>query len=133
MSSKSTNIAILLVVLVGAFMVVDGVAALTGSTQGLGGFSHDVSRAFGGSGNTIQIIIAVAEIAAGALLVLSRFMSIGSLDGFLRIAVFLFWLAFMVFSLFLGGKIQAIDTLAWWKSFLNHGIILTVLWMIKDR
>ena len=101
-------------------------------SQGLGGLSHDVSRAFGGSGNTFNIIIAVVEIIAGGLLIISRFASIGALDSFLRIAIFIFWIVVMVLSLVLGGNIEKIDTLAWWISLVNHSIILVILWMIKD-
>ncbi len=130
--SKGLNIVGILIILVGAFMLLNGIAALTGNTEGLGGMSHDISRAFGGSGNTFNIIIAVIELVAGALLIISRFASIGALDGFLRIAIFIFWIVVMVLALVLGNNIKAIDTLGWWISLVNHGIILVILWMIKD-
>lgn len=132
MASKKLNIVGILIILVGAFMLLDGIAALTNSTQGIGGLSHNVSRAFGGSGNTVAIIFAVIELIAGALLILSRFTSIGVLDSFLRIGVFIFWIIVMVFSLILGGNLNAIDTLGWWISLVNQLIILTILWMIKE-
>jgi hypothetical protein len=130
--SKGLNIVGILIILVGAFMLLNGIAALTGNTEGLGGMSHDISRAFGGSGNTFNIIIAVVEIVAGALLIISRFASIGALDSFLRIAIFIFWIVVMVLALVLGNNIKAIDTLGWWISLVNHSIILVILWMIKD-
>jgi|GEM_PF-1854097 len=132
MSSKGLNIAGILIILVGAFMLLSGIAAFTGNTQGLGGFTNDVSKVFGGSGNTFSIIIAVIEIIAGGLLILSRFVSIGALDSFLRIAIFIFWIVLMVLSLVLGNNIKNIDTLGWWISLVNQSIILVVLWMIKD-
>ncbi len=132
MASKKLNIIGILIILVGAFMLLDGIAALSHNTQGLGGFSHNVSRAFGGSGNAVAIIFAVIELVAGALLILSRFTSIGALDSILRIGVFIFWIVFMVLSLVLGGNIKAIDTLGWWVSLVNQLIILTILWMIKE-
>ena len=132
MSTKSLNIAGVLIILVGAFMLLIGIASLTGNTQGLGGFSNDIGRAFGGSGNSLNIIIAVIEIIAGGLLIISRFISIGALDSFLRIAIFIFWIVMMVLSLILGGNINHIDTLGWWIALVNQSIILVVLWMIKD-
>jgi hypothetical protein len=132
MGSKNFNVAAILIILVGAFMLLSGIAALTGNTTGAGGFFHDFSRAFGGSGNTVNIIFAVVEIAAGALLILSRLMSIGSLDKLLRLVIFIFWIVFMVFNLVLGRNINAIDTLGWWISLVNHSIILVILWLIKD-
>lgn len=132
MSTKRLNIAGILIILVGAFMLLSGIASFTGNTQGFGGFSNDISRAFGGSGNSLNIIIAVIEIIAGGLLILSRFVSIGALDSFLRIAIFIFWIVMMVLSLILGGNIEHIDTLGWWISLVNQSIILVVLWMIKD-
>lgn len=132
MASKRLNIVGILIILVGAFMLLSGIASLTGNTQGLGGLSHDLSRAFGGSGNTFNIIIAVIQIIAGGLLIISRFASIGALDSFLRIAIFIFWIVVMVLGLVLGGNIERISTLAWWISLVNHSIILMILWMIKD-
>ena len=113
-------------------MVLDGIATISGSTQGIGGLSHDVSRAFGGRGNTGDIIFGVIELIAGALLVISRFASLGALDGILRVAILIFWLVYIVLSLILGGNINAIDTLGWWTTLVNHLIILVILWMIKD-
>lgn len=132
MASKTFNIVGILIILVGAFMLLNGIDALTGSTRGLGGMSHDISKAFGGSGNSVNVIFSVIEIAAGALLILSRFMSIGALDNFLRIIILIFWIVLMLFGLVLGGNIKAIDTLAWWSSLVNHSIILVILWMIKE-
>ncbi len=132
MASKRINVVGILVILVGAFMLLNGIAVLTANTQGLGGFAHDVSKAFGGSGNTVNIVIAVIELIAGALLIISRFISIGVVDSFLRIALFIFWIVVMVLSLILGGNINRIDTLGWWISLVNQSIILVILWMIKD-
>jgi len=132
MSSKRLNTAGILIILVGAFLLLSGIGSLTGNTRGLGGFANDVSKAFGGSGNSFNIILAVIEIIAGGLLLLSRFVSIGVLDSFLRIAVFIFWIVLMVLSLVLGGNIENINTLGWWISLVNQSIILVILWMIKD-
>ncbi len=129
--AKRINVIGILIILVGAFLFLDGIDTLTGNTRGIGGLSHDLSRMFGGSGNTVNIIFAIIEAASGALLIISRFISIGALEGFLRIAVFLFWIMLMVFTLILNGNIEAIDTLAWWSSLVNHSIILVILWMIK--
>ena len=130
--SKGLSLIGVLVLLVGAFMLLNGIAALSGNTKGLGGLTHDVSKAFGGSGNTFNIIVAVIEIIAGALLIVSRFISIGALDAFLRIAIFIFWIVVMVLSLILGGNIERIDTLGWWIALVNNSIILVILWMIKE-
>ncbi len=132
MASKRLDISGILIILVGAFMLLSGISTVVGNTQGSGGFANDLSKAFGGSGNTFNIIIAVVEIIAGGLLILSRFASIGALDSFLRIAIFIFWIVLMVLSLVLGGNIENIDTLGWWISLVNQSIILMILWMIKD-
>jgi hypothetical protein len=132
MGSKSLNIIGLLIILVGAFMLISGIDAFTGNTKGVGGLMNDISRSFGGSGNTVVIIFAVIEIIFGALLIISRFASIGALDNFIRIAVFIFWIVIMIFSLVLNGNIKNIDTLAWWGALVNQSIILVILWMVKD-
>ncbi len=130
--AKGLNIVGILVLLVGAFLVLDGIDALSGNSQGFGGMGHDVSKAFGGKGNTANIIFAVIELVAGALLIASRFMSLGSLDGILRIAILIFWIVYILLALILGGNIKAIDTLAWWVTLVNYCIILVILWMIKE-
>ncbi len=130
--SKKMNLQGVLVLLTGAYMLLGGISLLTGNTQGLAGFSHDISRAFGGSGSTVNIILAVVEIVAGALLIMSRFIALGSLDSVLRVAVFIFWIVLMVFELILNNHISAINTLGWWTLLVNRSIILIILWMIKD-
>lgn len=132
MASRSFNVGTVLVLLVGAFLVLSGIGQLTGATEGLGGFQHKMSKAFGGSGNSIDIVLAVISIVAGALLLLSRVVSLGSLEGILRVVIFIFWIVVMVFSLILGGNINAIDTLGWWIALVESAIILTVLWMMKE-
>ncbi|MCG8452300.1 MAG: hypothetical protein MI717_03840 [Spirochaetales bacterium] len=132
MARRRFDITSILVVLVAAFLLLDGILSFQGSTAGMSGLAHKISRSFGGEGNTVSIILAVAQISAGALLLLSRIVSIGTLDSILRVGLFLFWLAVMVMSLVLGGNIDRVTTLLWWKDLVWYTIILAILWKIKE-
>lgn len=126
--AKGINIIGILIVLVGAFMLLSGIGSLTGERSGMNTFLNDI----GARDNTLNIIIAVLQIVGGALLIVSRFISIGALDGILRISLLVIWIIVMLFGFILNGRIENIDTLAWWSGLVNSSIILVILWMIKE-
>ena len=126
--AKGINLIGILIILVGAFMLLSGIDSLTGETSGGAKFLNNI----GVRDNTLNVIIAVLLIIGGGLLIASRFISIGALDGILRIALLVIWIIVMLFSFILNGRIDNIDTLAWWAGLVNSGIILVILWMIKE-
>ena len=130
MAKRTMSIAVILVILVGAFLLLDGISALITQNHGASKVFSDISKAFGKAGNTLAVIIAVLEVAAGALLIISRFVSIGALDAALRIGIFIFWIVVMVI-VFIINYFHP-DKLDWWRDLVNYSIILAVLWMIKD-
>ncbi len=125
--AKNINITGILIFLVGAFLLLSGISALTGETSGINGFLSDI----GARNNTLGIVIAVLEIIGGGLLIVSRFMSIGRLDGILRMALLVIWIVVILLGFFLNGAVKHIDTLGWWAGLVNHAIVLVILWMIK--
>ena len=126
--AKGINVIGILIILVGAFMLLSGIGSLTGETNGMNTFLNDI----GARDNPPNIIVAVLQIVGGALLIASRFISIGALDGILRIALLVIWIIVMLFAFILNGRINNIDTLAWWAGLVNSSIILVILWMIKE-
>lgn len=130
--AKGLNIVGILVLLVGAFLVLDGIDTISGNSQGFSDYSPNWSKVFGGNSDTMNIVFGVIELLAGGLLIASRFMSLGSLDGILRIAILIFWILYILLGLILGGRIKNIDSLSWWSALVNNLIILVILWLIKE-
>ena len=117
-----------LTILVGAFLLLDGIAGLTQANS----FVGEIGRALGAQGSTISLIIAIVELVAGALLLLSIVVSLGELGRFLGIAIFVAWLIIIVLAYVV--RSFAPDTLGWWVGLLQYLIILAVIWMIStDR
>ena len=127
MVRKSISIVMILAVLVGAFMLLSGIAGLVRADSVVG----QVGRALGTQGSSINIVVATIALAAGAIVLLSQFVSLGQLAGVLKLGVFIAWIVVMVLVLFVGGV--AADTLAWWISLIQYGIILAVLWLVRGE
>jgi uncharacterized membrane protein YphA (DoxX/SURF4 family) len=116
-----------LTLLVGAFLILDGVAGILGANS----FVGDIGRAFGAGGNMATLIVAIVEILAGALLVLGLFLDLGQLDGIVGFVIAIAWVVIIVFTYFIGRFNP--DTLGWWLGFVQALIILAVIWMVKGR
>ncbi len=127
MARRSFDMTMILTLLVGAFLVLDGLAGLTQAQSFLG----ELGRAIGARGATINMVVAVIELIAGSLLLLSLFVGLGELERFLGVAIFLAWAAIIVL-LFIVNNF-APDTLGWWVGLVQYCIILAVIWMVKAR
>lgn len=127
MARRSFDISAILTVLVGAFLLLDGIAGLTRATS----FVGELGRALGAQGSTITFIVAIVEVVAGALLLLSLIVSLGELERFLGIAIFIAWLVIMIL-IYVVGSFQP-DTLGWWIGVVRASIILAVIWMVAGR
>lgn len=125
MARRTMDITFILTVLVGAFLLLDGIAGLTQANS----FVGELGRALGARGSTVNLIVAVIELIAGALLLISLFVNLGQLQGFLGIGIFIAWIVIMVL-IFVVGSFQP-DTLGWWINVLQYSIILAVIWMVK--
>ncbi len=124
---RKLSIVAILAILVGAFLLLDGIGGLMHADSLFG----RIGGAFNRGGRTVTIIVSVIEVIAGGLLVLAQFMSIGSLDGPLRLGIFIAWIVVMVFALLI-NNFQP-DTIGWWRSFVQYSIVLAVIWMLKGE
>ncbi len=125
MARKGFDMSLVLTILVGAFLLLDGIAGLTQANS----FVGEIGRALGAQGSTISFVIAIVELVAGALLLLSLFVSLGELGRFLGIAIFVAWAIIIVLAFIV--RSFAPDTLGWWVGILQYLIILAVIWMIS--
>ncbi|MFW5737388.1 MAG: hypothetical protein ACOCYX_00610, partial [Spirochaetota bacterium] len=85
MARNRLDISAILTILVGAFLLLDGIAGLTQANS----FVGEIGRALGARGSTINLIIAIVEVVAGALLLLSLIVNLGELERFLGIGIFI--------------------------------------------
>ena len=125
MARRGVDISFILTVLVGAFLLLDGIAGLSQANS----FVGELGRALGARSSTINMVIAIVELLAGALLLISLFVDLGQLQGFLGIGIFVAWIVIMVL-IFVVGNFQP-DTLSWWVNLSQYSIILAVIWMVK--
>jgi len=117
----------ILAILVGAFLLLDGIEGLTHANSLFG----RIGGAFNQGGRTVTIIVSVIEILAGGLLVLAQFMSIGSLDGPLRLGIFIAWIVVMVFALLINNFQPG--AIVWWRTLAEYSIVLAVIWMLRGE
>ena len=127
MKRQTLDISFILTLLVGAFLLLDGIAGLSQSSSFIG----ELGRALGVRRSTITLVVAIIGIVAGALLILGLFLSLGELDRFLGLAIFIAWLVVMVLIFVVGNF--APESLSWWRSLVQYGIILAVIWMVQGR
>jgi len=127
MARRSFDMTFVLTILVGAFLLLDGISGLTQANSFLG----EVGRAIGAQGSSTRLVIAIIELVGGALLLLSVIVSLGELERFLGLAIFIAWGVIMVLSFVVNNF--APDTLGWWIGVIEYSIILAVIWMAKGR
>jgi len=123
---RGISIVLILAVLVGAVLVLDGIGRLV-QADSLGG---RLGRALGTDSSTINIIVAIIELAVGAIVLLLQVTSLGNIDGLLKLLCFFAYIAVIVLVLFIGNL--AADTLSWWISLVQSGIVLAVIWLLRS-
>lgn len=127
MARRSFDMTFLLTILVGVFLLLDGIAGLTQANSFLG----EIGRAVGARGSNVNLIIAIIELVGGALLLLSVVVSLGELERFLGIGISIAWLVIMILIFVVNNF--APDTLGWWTGVVQYSIILAVIWMVGAR
>lgn len=125
MARRSFDISVVMTLLVGALLLLDGVAGLLYSQS----FVGELGRALGSQSAAVRLIVAIVEVVAGALLVLSIIVDLGQLGQALGLAIFLVWVAVMVIR-FVINDFQP-DTLNWWIDVIQYGIVLAVIWQVR--
>ena len=125
MARRNFDMSLILTILVGAFLLLDGIAGLNQANT----FFGQIGRELGVESSTIGFIIAIIELIAGALLLLSLVVSLGELERFLGIAIFIAWAVIMVLRFVVNNF--APDALGWWIGLIQYSIILAVIWMVK--
>jgi hypothetical protein len=125
MARRRFDIGTILTILVGAFLLLDGIAGLTRANS----FFGEIGRALGAQGSTVGLIIAIIEVVGGALLLLSLIVNLGELERYLGLVIFIAWAVIMVLVFLVNNF--APDSLSWWIGLIEYSIILAVIWLVR--
>lgn len=68
-SKRWSNPLVILQLLTGVYLLSLGLSELVAYSSEINQFARSISRAFGGSGSVLPVIVAILEIAAGVLLI----------------------------------------------------------------
>lgn len=127
MARRGFDITLILTLLVGAFLLLDGIAGLTQANS----FFGEVGRALGARGSTVNLVVAIIEVVAGALLLLSLVVSLGELERYLGLGITIAWAVVTVLTFVVNNF--APETLNWWIGLVEYLIILAVIWQVTAR
>ena len=127
MARRGFDITLVLTLLVGAFLLLDGIAGLTQANS----FFGEVGRALGARSSTVNLVVAIIEVVAGALLLLSLVVSLGELERYLGLGITIAWAVVTVLTFVVNNF--APETLNWWIGLVEYLIILAVIWQVTAR
>jgi hypothetical protein len=112
----------------GAFFVALGIMGLTEHDSGW----SQLKRAFG-KNDTLNVVMAVVELAMGAVLVLGLFMSVSAnITKILGLALFGLWALYMVISFIVNNFVEP-NFVAWLYNISWNAVILVSIWMVGRR
>ena len=127
-SNRTFDTGPVLQVIVGAFLVTLGIAGIMewdGSE-----WARNLSRAFGRPSDPFNLIVAILELAAGAIIVVGALVKVqGRAMYAAMLAVTLLWLLLMILS-HVAQDIFEPDVLTWVNVVTLDGIVLFSLWGI---
>ena len=118
----------------GLMFIMMGIAAISGATSGVGGFFNDLDSLFGGSRGTVQVVIGVIQLVAGALLLLSLFGLIKeNITQILLLIILVLWAIELLLQFVLGGNLLQPDILTWLSRLAPNLVIFAALWVVYEQ
>ena len=118
---------------VSLFLIVSGLLGIMSYNSTISGVTRALGRAFGGSGELLNIIVSVAELVSGAILLVGLFMIVRNRTLFYAtMVVFVLWAVRVVYYYMLNGFLQP-DLLVWLQRVSPDLIVLASLWVIFRR
>jgi uncharacterized membrane protein YphA (DoxX/SURF4 family) len=144
MQSKGANMArrnvfdmgttvFILQIVVAAYLITLGLLGIIYWQSGGAQFVRDLNRAFGGSNNPFSLIVAIVELAAGAIVALGLFISVrsGLLAG-ATLVIAILWVIQIVI-VFFARNIFEPEFLVWLNRLAADLIVLLALWLINRK
>ncbi|MDP3177283.1 MAG: hypothetical protein Q8M76_05215 [Spirochaetaceae bacterium] len=127
-SGYSVNSAFFLQMALGVFFIMLGIMGVTNYNSKL----SEVARFFG-KNDAMNIVIAIVELAMGAILVLGLFAPIsGNLAKIISIALFALWALYILVRYFFNDFAEP-DFVPWLYNLSWHAVILVSLWMVGKK
>ena len=120
-------------IVLAVFLFTLGLIGILNWNSNLGEFGRGMNRLFGRAGNPFNIIVAIIELAAGAIMFLGIFIS--DLNRVLYWAtwiVVVIWIVEIIIGFFAYGAFEP-NFLVWLNRLAADVIILGVLWLINRK
>lgn len=120
----------LLQLVVGVFLLALGISELVEYNSELNQFARSMSRAFGGSGSVLPVIVALVQILAGALLVAALFTPVPAAAVFWSsIIIAVLWIVRVVLGYVVNDPFEP-TLLVWLVRFTRELIPGLVVWAV---
>lgn len=135
--SKKSNVlssTTLLSVAVGLFLLLSGIQAVIGLNSSAAQFTQGLGKLFGASPVPVVVawVIAVLEIASGAILIVGPFGLIaGGVHSLAFWIIIGFWTAQTIWASFFGSAVFKPTPMAWFTTLSLNVAILASLWQVK--
>lgn len=121
---------VLLQLVVGLFLLALGISELVEYNSELNQFARSVSRAFGGSGTVLPVIVALIEILAGGLLVAALFTPVpGAAVFWSSIIIAVLWIVRAIVAFVFNDPLEP-TVLVWLVGFTRELIPGLVIWTV---
>lgn len=121
---------VLLQLVVGLFLLALGISELVEYNSELNQFARSMSRAFGGSGSVLPVIVALIQILAGGLLIAALFTPVpGAAVFWSSIVIAVLWIVRVIVAFVLNDPFEP-TLLAWLVGFTRELIPGLVVWAV---
>jgi hypothetical protein len=118
---------------VAAFLITLGLAELMHWDSGLAQLGRGINRAFGRANNPVSLIMAILELVAGGLVLISAFAFVQTrLLYYSTLAIAILWALRILFGFFSQGVFEP-DFVIWLNRLAADVIILLALWMVSRQ
>jgi len=133
MANRQIGTKYFLQLILGAALIVFGIMALNGYNSAGQEALRGLNKMFGKSNNIFPVLFAIVQLAAGIVLIIELFASIGdSLFRIIHLVICIFWLINIIFTFFLSNLVEP-DLLRWLGALLPQLVILLSLWLVGEH
>jgi len=120
-------------IVVAAYLITLGLLGIIYWQSGGAQFARDLNRAFGGSSNPFNLIVAIVELAAGAIVLLGLFTGVRSgLLAAATLVIAILWVI-QIIIVFFARDIFEPSFLVWLNRLAADLIVLLALWLINRK
>ena len=123
----------LLQIVVAVFLFTLGLIGIVDWSSNVAEFGRGLNRLFGRPDNPVNLIVAIVELAAGAIIFAALFVTVTSrLIYWLSMIIAILWVAEIIIG-FIGQDLFQPDSLIWLNRLAADVIILLALWLINRK